>query len=329
MTRRTGADGTRSQEPLCRPRRPTDMVITATLRATVGLVLLCALAACADSPTGGGTRSGAVPLTPAQLPADPGALVLRVELVGGFVTPETTITRLPIYSLYADGRLFTDGPVPAIYPGPALPNVQVQTLDPATVQVLVDRAVAAGVAETGDLGTPNLADVPSTRFTLVTAAETSVRDVYALAEDGLAGEQQDAGLTDEQRAARAELRELVAALGELGQQLTPEGAPPVQPYAAESVAAIVRPWSAPEDDIAQRLAPEPVPWPGPPLPGEPVRRLPQLGCVTATGAEAEAVLTAATGANWLTPWSTSDGALWSVTFRPLLPDETGCADLTD
>ena len=28
-----------------------------------------------------------------------------------------------------------------------------------------------------------------------------------------------------------------------------------------------------------------------------------------------------------TPWLTGDGTRWSVVFRPLLPDETGCADL--
>jgi hypothetical protein len=28
-----------------------------------------------------------------------------------------------------------------------------------------------------------------------------------------------------------------------------------------------------------------------------------------------------------TPWRTADGSLWSLAFRPLLPDESGCADL--
>jgi hypothetical protein len=41
-----------------------------------------------------------------------------------------------------------------------------------------------------------------------------------------------------------------------------------------------------------------------------------------------AVLDAAARATASTPWVTADGTRWSVTFRPLLPDETGCADLT-
>ncbi len=52
------------------------------------------------------------------------------------------------------------------------------------------------------------------------------------------------------------------------------------------------------------------------------------GCVVATGQEATAVLAAAAAANSATPWTSGD-TRWSVAFRPLLPDESGCADLAD
>jgi hypothetical protein len=51
-----------------------------------------------------------------------------------------------------------------------------------------------------------------------------------------------------------------------------------------------------------------------------------LGCVVATGDQARAVLAAAGTADATTPWVTPDGR-WSVLLRPLLPDETSCADL--
>jgi hypothetical protein len=38
------------------------------------------------------------------------------------------------------------------------------------------------------------------------------------------------------------------------------------------------------------------------------------------------VLTAAADATAITPWG-SGGDTWSLLFRPLLPEETGCADL--
>ena len=53
-----------------------------------------------------------------------------------------------------------------------------------------------------------------------------------------------------------------------------------------------------------------------------------VGCVVATGEQASAVLAAARPANAATPW-VSGGTRWSVAFRPLLPDESGCADLLD
>jgi hypothetical protein len=293
------------------------------------VLLVLGLAACAEQPgSGSSSPDGSAPPR-AELPADPASLVLRVEYVGGLVRADAALGRAPSYSLYADGRLITDGPVAAIYPGPALPSLQVQTLDYATVQDLADRAMAAGVAEDSDLGSPPVADAQSTRFTLGAADGTHVREVYALTEYVAGGGDLASGLTTEQLAGRARLRDLVSALDDLGQQRPPEGQTPVEPYVAQSVAAIVRPWAAPEGDIAQGLTPEPVPWPGPALPGEPAGGPPGQGCVTATGDQAAAVLAAARSATTLTPWSTPDGARWSVTFRPLLPDESGCADLSD
>jgi hypothetical protein len=49
--------------------------------------------------------------------------------------------------------------------------------------------------------------------------------------------------------------------------------------------------------------------------------------VVVGGDQATAVLAAAGNGNALTPWVGADGSRWSVTFRPLLPDESGCADL--
>jgi hypothetical protein len=220
--------------------------------------------------------------------------------------------------VYADGRVVAGGPEAAIHPGFAWPNVQVRQVPRSQVEQLVVRAVAAGVTDSSDLGAPPLADAPSTRFTLVTADETYVREAYALAE--AVGQE---GLTGGQEAARAELSALLDELTGIAQP--GDGSP--RSYDPAAVAAVVLPWTAPEEDVAQGLVPEPLPWPGPPLPGEPIG--PGTGCVVATGAQAAAVRTAAAGATVLTPWSTPDGARWSVAFRPLLPDESGCADLTD
>lgn len=286
--------------------------------SAAALATLLLLGACAQR----GTATPPPDPTPSpsvELPAEGAALVLRVEYVGGFVTPSMLASRLPLYSLYADGRLITDGPVAAIYPGPALPNVQVQQLDAATVQALADRAVAAGVGETTDLGSPPIADAPSTRFTLTTAEGTVTREVYALAEHVVEGDGADAGLTEEQVAGRTRLQELLGALSDVGQQPIPS-----ESYVPHAVAAVATPWIDPEDELVH---PE-LAWPGPELPGEAVAGPLDAGCAVATGEQASAVLAAASSANAATPW-VSGGTRWSVAFRPLMPDESGCADLRD
>jgi hypothetical protein len=304
-------------EPAREAPRPRS-VANPWLRSVAALAALLLLSACAQRGTAAPAPSPSTSPT-AELPDDGAALVLRVEYVGGFVTPATLASRLPSYSLYADGRLITDGPIEMIYPGPALPNVQMQQLDAARVQALADRALAAGVGETTDLGSPSIADMPSTRFTLTTAEGTVVREVYALTDEGLRDDAAETGLTEEQVAGRTRLRELLSALFDVGQQ-----PPPVAPYVPEAVAAVAVPWIDPEDDLAH---PE-QPWPGPELPGEAAGGPLDVGCVVATGGQAAAVLAAAATANAATPW-VSGGTRWSVAFRPLLPDESGCADLLD
>ena len=258
---------------------------------------------------------GDVATRPAPASEGPGRLVLAVEHVGGYTTPEELAARVPLVAVHGDGRVVAPGAQIEVYPPPALPPLQVWQLDADGVRTVVDRAVAAGVTDSGDLGSPPVADAPATRFTLVTDEGTAVREVEALFE--LPG---DDGLTPEQQAARGEL------LGLLDVLTSPEplGATGPEPYEAEAVAAVVSPWTPPEDPV---LAQPDVSWPGPALPGEPLPGGMGLSCVTARGAEADAVLAAAAGATTLTPWVAGDGTRWSLRLRPLLPYETGCADL--
>ncbi|MCW2533440.1 MAG: hypothetical protein JWP62_3010 [Blastococcus sp.] len=298
-------------EPIGGRPRPRDMTIMGALRPAVAVAVLLGLAACGER---GGTGAPAPATT--VVPAAAEGLVLRVEYTGGFISPSVLVSRLPIVSVYADGRVISEGPVAAIHPGPALPNVLEGQIDQGAVQDLVNRAMAAGVAETADLGSPPVADAPSTRFTVVTASDTYVREVYALWETP-AGEGTAGGVSAEQEAARAKLSELLTAL-------TDAAAGESQAYEADAVAAIASPWLDPEDGLEQPQ----VAWPGPALPGEPTGGPPDVGCVTATGDQAQALLAAAGSANSATPWVTADDTRWSVIFRPLLPDESGCADLS-
>ncbi|TCJ35511.1 MULTISPECIES: cold shock domain-containing protein [unclassified Parafrankia] len=299
--------------------------------AVVPLVL--AAAACAgaaadvrDSVVGGSAAAGDSPGTGAR--AD--TAVLRVDWVGGFVTPEMLATRLPIVAVYPDGRVMSEGPQTLAYPGPALPNIQLRRISAADVRKLVDRAAAAGVGAEQDFGQPPVADAPSTRFTLRTAAGVETMQVEALFEaDGH-------GLTAQQQSARRAAQELFTALTDLPTALGPGAVSEPESYIPAAVAAIASPWvgdcpspsdsTVPSNPCGGDPAGAERAWPGPALPGEPVGGGVDLSCVTASGDNATKLLAAARTAVTTTRW-TSDGRQWKVSFRPLLPDESGCADL--
>ncbi|MCK9932437.1 cold shock domain-containing protein [Frankia sp. Mgl5] len=319
--------------------------------AVVPLVLTAAACAGAaadarDSVIGGGAvGDSAIAGGSADTGARADAAALRVDLVGGFVTPEMLATRLPVVAVYPDGRVLSEGPQPAVYPGPALPDIQLRRISAADVRKLVDRAAAAGVGAEQDFGQPPVADAPSTRFTLRTAAGVETMQVEALFEaDGH-------GLTAQQQSARRAAQELFTALTDLPTALGPGAVSEPESYIPAAVAAIASPWvgdcSSPSDAAVPSGSDLPsggtapsgtdVPcgggtagtervWPGPALPGEPVGGGVDLSCVTASGEEATNLLAAARTAVTTTRW-TSDGRQWRVAFRPLLPGESGCADL--
>ena len=259
--------------------------------------------------------TGAAPVTTpeASLPDD-GGLVLQVAYTGGFVPPQAAYADLPLVSVYADGRVFTEGPVAAIYPGPALPNLQVSQIQPARVEELVQHALDAGVGQPVDVGIPSVADAPDTRFTVVTDDGTLTSDVPAL-QEGRPTEDGKSVLTDEQIAARTDLQGLLDELTGLSAQ----GSTAYRPTAIAAVVSTNFPPEASPDDVAT--------WPGPPLPGDELSTGTDLYCVTARGKAADAVLEAAGRATTGTVWTNPDGGRWAVSLRPLLPDENSCTDL--
>ncbi|WP_173039050.1 hypothetical protein [Phytohabitans flavus] len=255
---------------------------------------------------------------PAQRPAD--AIALRIDHTGGFTTPGDGVARLPVVAIYGDGRAIVQGPQLTIYPGPALPNLQVIQISAADLDKLVARATDAGVGTAKDLGQPPIADAPSTRFTVDTADGPATTEVYALDETGGTG----SGLTADQVAARTKLRDLQAAVRDLHGTLGVSSGSEQQ-YKPVALAAVATPYVAPEGAPGIKEQPE-VAWPGPALPGTSIGKGLETGCVTVTGDDTAKVLAAAEKANAATPWA-SGGRKWTVIIRPLLPDETDCADL--
>ncbi|AEV85995.1 hypothetical protein ACWT_4978 [Actinoplanes sp. SE50] len=250
----------------------------------------------------------------APAPTADATVLVRLGYQGGFVPEIYRFVRLPEVTIYADGRVVSNGPVPAVAPGPALPNVQISKITPERARQWAADAVAAGVKDGADFGTPGVADIPDTVVTAVTDGRAQTVHVTALRET----RPDDAQVTAAQKAARAKLAAYVDSLRALA---TETGSPAPDAYRPESVAVLAQPYVPVDDGLEQK----PVAWPGPALPGATLSGT--VHCVAVSGAELTKVWAAAATANQRTPW-TSGGKQWQVMFRPLLPDETGgCAAL--
>ena len=287
--------------------------------ATCAALLLTGCAAPAD---------GAVPApssseSPGEAPADPanGGLALQVAYGDGCAPAGSALSGIPLASVYEDGRVITEGAYRPIYPGPALPNVQVSRIRPERVDALVQQALDAGLDREPELGTPSTSEGPWTRVVVVTSDGSAVTNVH-LPADCPYRDHQPAGLTDDQKIAWEGLQDLVDRLGSVG--ATAVGSRETESYEPEAFAAVVTEWTDPDDEMPD---PEPVPWPGPALPGRSVDAEQGVHCLTATGTAADAVLTAARSASDITPWTDEQGRRWAVALRPLLPHERSCADL--
>jgi hypothetical protein len=251
----------------------------------------------------------------------PNDLVLKVETGGGFVAPAAHFKEFPSFALYGDGRLITQGPQIEIYPGPALPNLQVTRINEDGVQAILEAAKAAGL-----LGPDRkyefmtISDAPTTTFTTVAAGSRHVISVYALSEATGAGGQ---GIPQAELQARQALSGFLGKSGDLSSWLPKGSVSEEGAYQFDELRIFVLGQAAaPDPGLEQK----PVDWPlAQELAsfGQPVANGPEARCGSVSGDELKTLLPLVQKANELTPWQ-SGGTSYSLVFRPLLPDENGC-----
>ncbi|HEX7473714.1 MAG TPA: hypothetical protein VF323_11585 [Candidatus Limnocylindrales bacterium] len=276
------------------------------------------MAACA---AGGASPSSVPGGTTILHPTGAGDLVLRYEEIGGFVAPEAQLTRYPIVSVYGDGTVITLGPVPAIFPGPALPNLVATKLTEAGLQRLLAAAATAGLlGPDAQFDATGIADATTARFTVVAAGSRHVISAYALREaaQGMEGGPAVA-------AARARLRAFTDRLGDLRGTLGPEGIGPEASFAWGSLRILAAAGAPPAGDPA--VARPPLLWPlSTPLatfgaPGTGAAA--SFRCGVVRGADLDVLRPLLARATQITGW-TSGGTTYTLTLLPMLPDDAGC-----
>jgi hypothetical protein len=284
--------------------------------APIPLALFLLLAACSG---GSGPSGGQI----AHPPGD--QLVLRVEHRGGLMIAGGFFTNLPAFTLLGDGRVILPGAQTAIFPGPALPSLQVRQLTEAGVQTVLNAVAASGqfAASAEWRGAQNfVADAADTLFTLNAEGRTVAVAVYGLG-TLVAGEEPPNFPAAEKPVHRA--------LGLLLERLTTlDTWLPVtawvaeqtwQPYVPNALRLLVRNADADPPDQSG-IANAELPWPTAADP-ETFGAATEFGdfrCAVVTGDDADAWYEALSNANQLTRFVAGDHR-YEVTVRPLLPDE--------
>jgi hypothetical protein len=255
--------------------------------------------------------------TPSEKPTDPDQVVFRVSWEGGFVMPETLLGRLPLVVVYADGRVITQGPTLAIYPGPLMPNLQEHTLSAAALDRLIELAREKELLKTVHYDFPGIADAADTVLEINLDGNSYRVSAYALAEAA-----NDTGLDAAAAEGRAALRDFVDALTgiptadfvDTEHEFVPTG---LRIYASPAV--VVPNSELPGEQPA-------IDWPLEDLAtaGEAVENSPiGVRCQVVEGEDLATVLPLLQASNSLQTFKSSD-ELYSFTVRPLLPGESGC-----
>lgn len=284
-------------------------------RRRLALVLLVALAAaaaaCGDDaqPVEVGSGSGG------DASLQPDDVVVSVEVVGAFTTPEWTFQNLPSVVVYGDGTRLSLGPQTMIYPGAAVPSVLQDQLSDDDVAALIAAARDAGLdRDDVDYGQPPVADAGDTVVTLTLDGETYVHRATAL---GLVESDAavSAQLTEAQREARTGLADFVSEV------LLAAPAGEVDAYAADRF----RLWVRPADEVDTGAEEDGMPGPRTTDWTVDSIRLEPAECLAVEGDAVVPLAALLAEADSLTRFD--DGTTrWAVVARPVLPHEPTCPD---
>lgn len=244
--------------------------------------------------------------TQPPLPVDPNRRLLVVRREGGLVPPEFFLGQLPLYTLFADGRLVYQGATPAIFPGPLLPAVVQIDIGESGIAEVLAAVTAVGLQDITELynsdAIAQVADGPNTEVTYYDENGEHLFSVYAL---------EIAQQTDPQV---LELGELVRLLDRLAATIDA-----TQPFITERLQVIAREQAPNVDDPSVVVTNWPLAIPPEQMPDADFA----LRCAVVDVAADPGSLLVLQEAHQLTFFEFGS-ATYRLTVRPLLTGEPGC-----
>ena len=228
---------------------------------------------------------------------------------------EARLATLPVAAIYGDGRIIRPASQIAVDPAPALPGLQVTTLDDAGVDLVLAKAAEAGlVGADRELRLPTEKDPTITAFDIFLDGQrrrTIVESLAEIADD-------DPRLPPKGQAERMSMKMVVQMLTDPSATLAGNIVGEDALYAPTAVRVLVAPADGTEGAAVE--------WPLADLAtiGDPVGSASGLRCAVIEGDDWSTVEPIAASANQATPWS-SGGAEYSLRFRPLLPGESAAS----
>lgn len=278
------------------------------------VVLLAACSGSAPSPTTSPTSTVA-PSLAIEHPTGATDVILRMSTGGGFVAPGFLLTQVPEFTLYGDGTVVfrdpTDTPAPPVPDDGIFRSAPFKTarLSEDQVQDLLAFAIGpGGLGIARDQYDPGgIADAPSTTFTLRADGREKTVSVGALDFD-----QPQSG---PDTAARTAFRQLAARLRQLDQNGIEAGAYTPTAYRGILTDGAGGVLGAPARDWPWTFGPD-----GFKAPADPSAFASQTRTLTADDVAALKINGIAGGGQSIA-LRTTDGKVFLLSLRPLLPDE--------
>lgn len=215
----------------------------------------------------------------------------------------------PSVAVYGDGRVITQGPQIDIYPGPALPNLQVTRITQHGVEQILQWAEDAGLTgEDRFLGRP-MPDAGSIVFTVITP--DGVRHTTSVA--GMSGD-------DPNIAAVSRFQDVML---NLRSWLADDIASDDAPYVYDRMRVIS--WPADSNSLPDPALTTTRDWPLAPINtlGQPMTLGEGYRCAVIAGDDLATLLPQLQESNQLTLWQSGD-QLYQLVLHPLLPDDEDC-----